>query len=343
MNAARCCRYALALLLSPLAQPVLAAPVQAQIPLAAQRPQERVFEFKIELNGKQSWKNGLQSTEATTRQRYVVSTRLRSNGFLYSDNLLDTDQAARMEIKPMYYARQGLERIRAANGGKLPATVADADALFESYRQKGNRCRDNFECNQQAVEQLAAINAMKQNSHEDLEAYLDSHGSGPEARYLYFFGYSGCPISMQLQYDVLIKGQRAYDKDRQKLQPYSQVRKADSNGSPDDRKTLCEKYVATVDVKTGTIFVENLFIPAPPGTTQLTINSTTQNLDEKVGLPPPFEVLNWTSARMRQTTEAGSDTATLPLTYALDGDSTVQGTFVGSMDISLRWSFKATP
>lgn len=341
MNAALCRRLALVLLLSPLAQPALAAPVQ--IPLAAQRPQERVFEFKIEFNGKQSWKNGLQSTEATTRQRYLITTRLRSNGFLYSDNLLDTDQDARLEIKPMYYARQGLERIRAANGGKLPAAAADADALFESYRQKGNQCRDNFECNQQAVEQLAAINAMKQNSREDLEAYLDSHGNGPEARYLYFFGYSGCPISMQMQYDVQVKGQRAYDKGKQKLQPYSLVRKADSAGSEEDRKTLCEKYVVTVDVKTGTVFVENLFIPAPPGTSELTIGTTTQKLDEKIGLPPPFEVLNWTSAKMRQTTEAGSETATLPLTYAIDGDSTVLGSFTGSMDISLRWSFKATP
>lgn len=312
------------------------APVQATGPVVQERP----FEFRIELTGKQSWKNGAQATEATTRQSYTITTRLRSNGFLYSDNLLDTDQAARMEIKPMYYARQGLERLKAGNGGKLPATPDDADALFERYRQKGNQCRDSFECNQHAIEQLAAINAMKQNPREDLEAYLATHGTGPEARYLYFFGYAGCPISLRMRYEVQVKGQRAYDKKKEKLLPYALQRTADSSGSDDDRRTLCEKYVVTVDVKTGAMFVENLFIPAPPGTSLLTIGTTTQTIDEKIGLPPPFEVLNWTSARMRQTTESGAEKASLPLNFAIDGDATVQGTFTGTLDIDFRWSFR---
>lgn len=310
------------------------------IAAAATVPQERPFEFTIEIAGKQSWTNGKQSTEATTRQRYVIATRLRSSGFLYSDNLLDTDQAARMEIKPMYYARLGLERLKAGNGGKLPASPGDADAVFERYRQKGNQCRDSFECNQHAIENLAAINALQQNSREDLEAYLASPGTGPEPRYLYFFGYAGCPISMHMQYDVQIKGQRAYDKKKEKPLPYALVRTADSPGSEEDRKTLCEKYVVTVDVKSGAMFVENLFIPAPPGTSKLTINATTQTLDEKIGLPPPFEVLNWTSERTRQTRESGAEKVTLPLTFAIDGDATVQGSFTGTMDVDFRWSFK---
>ncbi|WP_022976632.1 hypothetical protein [Nevskia ramosa] len=329
MNASR--HLAVVLLLAPLA--LSASPPG---PLVLERP----FEFQLVLNGTQSWKSGVQATEATTKQTYTVSTRLRSNGFLYSDNLLDTDNAARMEIKPMYYARQGLERLRASNGGKLPTTPDDANTIFERYRQKGNHCRDNLECNQQAAEQIAAINAMQDNSREDLEAFLNSHGSGPEARFLYFFGYAGCPVKLSIQYALEITGTRAYDKKKEKPLPFKLIRTADSPGNEEDQKTLCEKYVATVDVKTGTIFVENLFVPAPPGTSKRTINTSTETVDEKIGLPPPFEALNWTSAKMRQTTESGEEKVSLPLTAALDGDNSVQGTFTGKLDISFRWSFK---
>lgn len=325
------CRLAIALLMAPLA---LAASPPGPLQL------ERPFEFQLALNGTQSWKGGAQATEATTTQTYTVSTRLRSNGFLYSDNLLDTDPAARMEIKPAYYARQGLERLKAGNGGKLPATPGDASKIFEHYRLKGNHCRDNLECNQQAAEQIAAINAMQNNSREDLEAFLDSHGNGPEARFLYFFGYAGCPVKLSIQYALEIKGTRAYDKNKEKPLPFVLVRKADSPGNEEDQKSLCEKYVVTVDVKTGTLFVENLFIPAPPGITKRTINTSTETVDEKIGLPPPFEALNWTSAKMRQTRESGEEKASLPLTSALDGDNSVQGTFTGKLDIAFRWSFK---
>lgn len=324
------CRLLAAVLLAPLALSA-AAPV----------PLERALEFQIDLTGTQQWKNGAQATEASTRQTYVIRTRLRSNGFLYSDNLLDTDQAARLEIKPMYYARQGLERLKARNGGKLPATPEDAAALFERYRDRGNHCRDNFECNQHAIEQLAAVNAMKQNSRPDLEEYLASHGTGPEPRYLYFFGYADCPVSLEMHYELQVKGQRAFDKKKEKLMPYALQRKADSKGSDEDSKTLCEKYVVTVDVKTGTMFVENLYIPAPPGTTLLTIGTTTQTLDEKIGLPPPFELLNWSSAKLRQAGESGNEKASLPLTFPLDGDATVQGSFTGTLNLALRWNFKA--
>lgn len=240
----------------------------------------------------------------------------------------------------MYYARQGLERLKADNGGKLPATPGDANAIFEHYRLKGNHCRDNLECNQQAAEQIAAINAMQDNSRADLEAFLDSHGNGPEARYLYFFGYAGCPVKLSIQYALEITGTRAYDKKKEKPLPFKLIRAADSPGNEDDQKTLCEKYVVTVDVKTGTLFVENLFIPAPPGTTLRTINTSTETVDEKIGLPPPFEALNWTSAKMRQTRESGEEKLTLPLTSALDGDNSVQGSFTGKLDIAFRWSFK---
>ncbi len=300
---------------------------------------DRVFEFRLVVDGQQSWKNGLQATEATTRQEYVVRTTLRSDGFLYSDNLLDADQALRLEIKPQFYARKGLNALKALNGGKLPSAEA-ADALAERDGKAGASCFDGYECNNRAVERLAAINALKANSAEELEEFLAAPGIADVPRYLYFFGYAGCPVSIKLRYDVQVKGTRAFDRDRKKLEPYALSRSADSPGSDDDRKTLCEKYVVTVDTLKGGVFVENLFLPSPPGTSVTTRGSSAGPI-EQLPLPPPFEVLNWTSEKLRSTPgDQFKQAVTLPITAPLDGDYTIQGSFTGSLMVNFAWSFK---
>ncbi|GAC1633281.1 MAG: hypothetical protein NVS9B10_28470 [Nevskia sp.] len=312
-------------------------------PAAAPKPVERQFELRMTLTGTQRWKNELQSTEATTAQDYALSTRLRSNGFLYSDNLLDTDQQARLEIKQQYYARQGLLRLKAENGGQLPATVEDVTRLGERYREN-SLCKDDFECNNRSIERIAAITAIRSNTRQALEEFLAAPGGADEPRYLYFFGYAGCPTRIHVSYAVHVEGRRAYDKEKKKLVPYSLERKADTPGNDVDRKTLCEKYIATVDTKTGTVYVENLFIPSPPGSSERHIDSSVEKL--ALDLPPPAELLNWSSAKLRENRDSGHEKVVLPLTTPLDGDRTVQGRFDGQLNLDFSWSFKpvaATP
>lgn len=329
-------RAAFALLVASLAPGTL----QAQPLSAALAAHERVLEFELKLDGQQAWANGPQSTQATTRQQYRVSTRLRTDGVLHLDNLLEPDRAARIEIKSAYYARQGLLRLKARNGGKLPARPEDAAALYERYRKDGNRCRDSFECNQQVIEQQAAVQAMEDNTPAELDAFLAPYGPGEVPRYLYYFGYAGCPVNISVQYDVQIRGQRAFDKSQQKVQPYSYLRSADSRGSDDDRKTLCEKYVATVDTRTGTLFIENLLLPAPIGQSIRTIGVASETIAEAIGLPPPAAAIDWATATLSRNRDSGSARQVLELNFPLDGDASVQGTFSGKLNADLRWSFK---
>lgn len=305
---------------------------------AAAAPVERQFDLRLTMSGTQSWKNELQSTEATTAQDYDLSTRLRSDGFLYSDNLLDPDLSARLEIKQQYYARQGLKRLKAENGGKLPTTTEDIDKLADRYRAQGSQCRDDYECNALAVERFAAIGALKSNTPQALEEFLAAPGGGEEPRYLYFFGYAGCPVRLHISYAVEVKGQRAYDRDKKKLVPYSLSRHADTPGDAVDQKTLCEKYIATVDVKTDTVYLENAFIPSPPGTSVRRINDNVET--QEIPLPPVAEMMNWVNAKLRMTKPAGSEKVQLKMTTPLDGDATVQGLFTGTLDLAMTWSFK---
>ncbi|MBA4287138.1 MAG: hypothetical protein C0434_16590 [Xanthomonadaceae bacterium] len=322
------------------ATPLGAAPAAAKPAPLPPKALERVFEFRLTVDGQQSWKNGAQATEASTRQEYVVRTSLRSDGVLYSDNLLDLDQAQRLEIKPQYYARRGLNALKAINGGKLPDSVEAAEALAERYQKAGVFCFDSYECNNRAVERLAALNAMRANSRDELEEFLAAPGIADVPRYLYFFGYANCPIAIRVKYDVQVKGTRAFDRDKKKLEPYALSRTADTAGSEDDQKTLCEKYIVTVDTLHGGVFVENLFLPSPPGTSVMSRSGLAMPT-ESVPLPPPFEVLNWTSEKLRATpADSFKAAVTLPLNAPLDGDYTVQGQFAGNAKVSFAWSFK---
>lgn len=320
-------------------------PAVAATPAAKPSPKpagaiERPFEYRLVVDGVQDWSNGPQKTTARTHQEYLVRTMLRSDGVLYSDNLLDADLDARLDIKQQYYARKGLNALKAINGGKLPESAEAAEAVADRYQKAGVFCYDSYECNNRAVERIAALNAMKANSREDLEAFLAAPGIADVPRYLYFFGYAGCPVSISVKYDVKITGIRAFDRKKEKLEPYDLQRTAMSPGSDDDRATLCEKYIVTVDTLKGGVNVENLFIPSPPGTSTLT-RTETATTERDIPLPPPFEVLNWTSEKLRDVaTDRVEETLTLPMDFPLDGDHTIQGRFKGQAKVSFKWSFR---
>ena len=286
-----------AALLATSAAPAIAANAPAPLPKGAI---EREFEFRLTIEGRQNWKNGAQATEATTKQEYVVRIALRSDDFLYSDNLLDADQAQGLEIKPQYYARKGLTALKALNGGKLPES---AEALADRYQKAGLFCFDSYVCNNRAIERLAALNALNSNTEEELEEFLKAPGIADVPRYLYFFGYANRRVSIQVKHDVQVKATRAFDRDQKKLEPYGLSRTADTAGSDEPQR------------------------PGPAdrrGTAATAVRGA--ELDQRKAARHPADSLK--------------ETLSLPLNAPLDGDYTVQGSFSGSAKVSFAWSFK---
>ena len=320
-----------------MAAPDVRAEAAAATPAVSPKPLERQLEVHLSLQGDQAWQNLLQSTQATTAQDYNFGTRMRSDGVLYGDNLLDMDQKARLEIKQQYYARLGLLRLKRDNGGKLPQSAGDLQKFLESYQTRSKTCFDDYGCNQEAIERYAALNSLKQNKVEDLEAFLADPG-GENPRFLYFFGYAGCPTHIHITYTLHIAGMRAFDREGKRLVPVSLDRNADSKGNDVDNKMLCERYVATVDTKNGAVFLENLYRPQPLGTTVRTINGSVERIEEE--LPAPAELDGWATAKLRQTRDSGSVTEKLRITLPLDHNSTVGGKFDGELSLTMSWSFK---
>ncbi|TXI09227.1 MAG: formylglycine-generating enzyme family protein [Rhizobium sp.] len=295
---------------------------------------ERQMDVHITVKGEQSWKNVLQHTQGSTQQDYVLSTRLRSDGILYGENLLDPNTTKRLSIKQQYLARHGLIRLKQQNGGRLPRTAEEIAALDKKQKD----CGLDDRCIGETVERLAAITALQNNSVDDLEALIAAPATGDAARWLYFFGYAGCPNRIAISSETHISGERAYNHAKTSLVPWSLDRSANSNGSAEDRSTLCQRYTATIDVRSGDVYLENLYIPSPMGSSRLRRNKTIEQ--ENIELPVAAEMLIWANERLRRSKESAEFTASLPANMPFDGDSTVLGTFTGKLDVTMTWSFK---
>lgn len=306
----------------------------SNLPIATSLALERQLNVTITVQGHQSWKNVLQHTQGTTQQSYALNTRLRSDGVLYGDNLLDPNTSKRLSVKQQYLARHGLIRLKAQNGGKLPRTAQELAAL----EAKTKSCVIDERCISESVERLAAIDALKNNPVEDLEALIIAPATGHAARWLYFFGYAGCPNRIRINSETKISGERAYNSGKTKLVPWSLERSAVSEGSTEDRAQLCQRYTATVDIRTGDVYLENLYIPSPVGSSVMRRNKTIER--SNIELPVAAEMLIWATERLRRTQEAASFTETLPANSPFDGDATVLGSYTGKLEVKMDWSFK---
>lgn len=316
---------------------LLAAALLASSPPLAAAPRERSLDIVVTVDGSQAWRNELQWSRATTQQRYELHTRLRSEGRQYAENLLEPDLQQRMKIKTDYYTYQGLLQLKQQNGGRLPEAATLSADLANRIQDERSRCLQTGQCEADTVERAAAIQALLHNSIEDLEAFI-AYYDNPGGRYLYFFGYPDCPNRMRLQNVSHIEGERAYDRDKKKLAAFKLDLFADSAGSAADQRSLCRRYVATVDVGSGDFYLENAFIPSPLGSSRAAPAAAAQATQRE--LPIPYEVLSWVGEVLRYAPDRGERRATLKLTLPLDGDSTGLGSIDGSAAVSLSWSFK---
>lgn len=304
---------------------------------------ERQLEISIAIDGQQTWRNGLQWSKATTTQRYELVTRLRSDGKLQGANLLDPDMNRRIAIKQEYLRRKGLEEAKRANGGTLPIPKTDEETKqvsAQAQREMFN-CNGDPDCMSAVVRRYSAIFASAAapdgvaTGAGAAGALLDQPG-----RYLFFFGYEGCPNHIHASQSTHIEGEEAFNRARTSLVPFTLQRDADSAGDAADRKSLCWRYTAVVDTLDQQLFLDNVYLPSPHGASLRTVHNSPQRSEED--LPPLAEALDWTSQTLRQAAESGAASEILNMGQPLDGNSTVGGRFEGPAKVTLTWSFLPT-
>lgn len=317
----------------------LAAPTPPVPAAGAAAPIERPLTIRLDIDATQNWRNDKQWSRASSQQHYQLSTRLRSDGRLYHDNLLEPDLERRVRIKSEYYTYQGLLQLRRDNGGRLPDAAQAARGFGGQAIQQHHDCVDAADCPNAVAERYAAISALQNNSLAELEEFIATYDQ-PGGTYRYFFGYAGCPNQMRLQHRAHFEGEQAYDRDKKKLQPFTLDWSADSRGSADDQARLCQHYVATVDSRDGSVYLETAFVPSAHGQIVSVLSGAREQ--READLPLPSEAMRWLADQLAHTPPQLKRSATLRLDRPLDGNATVLGLFDGSARVQLEWAFVET-
>lgn len=298
-------------------------------------PAQRTLEFKLTIDGTQDWHNGQQWGKSSTEQRYAVSAQLRSDGRLYADNLLDPDLTRRMQIKNDWYLYQGLLELKAENGGKLPvaAGAGRTELSAESLAASGGMVSPTLA--NASPQRLTALQALQDRKPEELESFMRRYDQ-PGGQWMYFEGFAGCANSLLITYQSKFEGDVA--KKAGNKAPFDMQWNADSQGTPEQRQSLCRRYVATYNPTTDTLFVENVYLPSPHGTSVRHEFGRTER--EEVDLPPMSEAMGWANSTLKQARSTGKASTTLPIIGALDGRDVVLGHFEGTAAVTLDWSFR---
>jgi hypothetical protein len=302
-------------------------------------PLERRLELSLDIEGQQDWHNGLQWSKATTRQHYELATTLRSDGVLRGANLLDLDMDRRLAIKQEYLRRQGLEEAKRANGGSIPLPKTDEDKkrLSDQVQLEMFNCKGDPDCMYAVVRRYSAVLATAGTPGAPADNGAGATLLDGPGRFLFFFGYDGCPNQMHSTQATHTEGARAYDRARKNLVPFTSERNGDSTGNAADRKSLCWRYTAVIDTQDNKLFLDNVYLPSAHGSTIFTERGSPQTQEED--LPPLSEAMSWASQSLRQADASGATTATVNLSQPLDGNATVLGTFEGTAKLRLKWSF----
>ncbi len=303
---------------------------------ASPAPLQRQLKLNVSVDATQAWKNELQWSKASSQQRYELTTQLHSDGRLYAQNLLDPDLDKRSRIKSEFYTYQGLLELKRENGGRLPSGNALMPEISAESLKAGGSCLPGVDCPSASPQRFSAIAALQDNTPAQIEQFMKSF-EAPGGKWLYFTGFAGCRNQLRLNYTAHFAGEQAFDHARKKLQPFEMDWVANTEGSAEEKASLCRRYTITLDTGSGTMYVENAYLPSPRGTST---RKTGRGLDRRESdLPPPYELMRWVGDTLSKNRPSGSQEAVLKLTQPLDGNSTVLGLFDGTAKVRLSWSF----
>lgn len=302
------------------------------------RPIERELHIIATIDATQNWKKndpeypGEQWSKGTSKQRYEMRTRLRSEGKLELRHLLDPNLDARMEAKTIYLARQA-KKILGTPGHplKLPTTEKEKMALMNRMQSDVVACSGDPTCNQEKQLYWATILA----AMEYPEAMEEDTEPG---RYLYFMPFKGCPQTSHVTLKIAIDGVR-YNKDVDKFIPFSERHNADTVDAFDGL-SLCAHFTAVIDTQDPAkpMWQETIFVPRPVGVTEYTENDHTSR--EKQPQPVLTAVIDWMGNVLRHAPASGKASAALPLALPFNQNATWLGLWTGTANVTMQWSFK---
>jgi hypothetical protein len=304
----------------------------------AAAPQDRDLHVTIDIAAQEKWTKGQQWSKTQSTQHYEIETVLRTDGRQWGANLLDLNTQKRLAIKTEWLRRKGLEELKRRNGGKIdvPTTDAQKEQMQNKLQEEMSACNGDGDCLSGVVERYSALmSANDTGAHYGYDggALLDTK----PAHFEFFNGFPGCLSKVHMVINTHAEGFEAHEREGKEFVPFTETHTADFRGDANDRTTLCNRYHASVDTAVPDIYVDNVYIPTPRGTTTRTENKHAMSEEQDQILI--IEAVDLATATLRHAKESGTLNKTIHLQYPLDGNSTVGGDFDGVAKVSLIWSF----
>ncbi|MDD3762787.1 MAG: hypothetical protein PHP86_05820 [Nevskiales bacterium] len=325
-------RYALLALLGLLACGV--APADA-----AER--QAVLTVELQVDGEQSWDTGTDNGRATTSERYLIVTPLRSDGELDSVNVLDPQFAERQMIRAAQVQRAVLQ----ARGGAVtpPATEAEAasrqQALMLQMQARQQACGSDANClmalAMEMTQQSAALSVAS--APADLPSAAADQEQD-EYRYLNFYGYEHCPGKIEIRIERSVEGEFA---DIAGMIPFRERHTADWRGDALQNQSQCLGQQTVFDTGSDRFYARGYALPSAAGTWSRSVRGRPDEHGDNAEMSADATVRAWLSEQLSVAADSGSISVELPVTdAALVGSTIPDARYRGAVRASLKWRFE---
>lgn len=312
---------------------------------------ERLGRWTVEIavEGTQSWKAGSDYGNAKISEHYRIVTHVKAEGDPGSVNTMDPDYAQK-QIATAMAVQQRVAEVQARQSGSappaVPKTPAEQQAFMTKVQREQQACGADTGCIMQVANKYApvmsaiAMQAMAGAPGASPAAPVDLDAE-PEARFLDYIGYEGCPTEISIRIENSAEGAYA---DVGGMVPWKESTIADSSGSDIDRKMQCLNQQTVYDLKDRSVHTHGFGVPAAVGRhrywDRLHGDRMLGDTDQDTQVPGNGEALAWVAEQLRHAPSSGSLATTLAPRQARGGTVTSGATTTGEIKVKLSWTFE---
>jgi hypothetical protein len=304
---------------------------------AAERTGRMTVEIRIE--GQQSWAAQQDHGTARISEYYRVVTHVKSDGQLNTVNVLDPEFAHK-QIARAAAVQKRVAQAQQRSGvaaPTVPRTPAEQATFMAQMQQEQQACGADVQCLMSLSAKYApvmnamAMQALPQGAGDDVD--LDAE---EEARYYDYFGYDGCPTTIEMRVDFRAEGAYA---DVGGMVPWKQTYSADDRGNDMQRSMQCLSQQTVFDVRDGRIHTLGFGPPMPHGRRVHWDRLHGETVSDGE-IPVTGEALAWVAEQLRHAPAKGQRSATITPERARGGVVTSGASHDGSIRVDLSWSFE---
>lgn len=295
----------------------------------------------IRIDGEQNWSAQQDWGKTKIAERYRVVTHVQWDGELQTVDTLAPDYAEKQIAKGAAIQRRVAEvQQRTGTAPKnVPKTPEEQQALMQRMQTEQLACNNDPQCLMNLAMRYApvmnamAMQAMPQPETGAPEIDLDAE---EVPRYAHYYGYEGCPTTIEMHVDYRAEGAWA---DVGGMVPWKETYSAHDRGNDLQRKMQCLGQQMSFDRQTNSFHSLGFSLPLPRGSRVYWDRLHGEERGDGE-VPTTGEALAWASEQMRAAPASGSRRTTLKPDRPRGGTVTTGARHDGEIRVQIDWRFE---